>query len=128
MSQHPRYTAIKFEENMAELYESADLFICRAGAGMIAELSVTGVPSILIPLSGAPGNHQMANAEILAGKGGAEILMENQLNGESLVNIVSKYLSEPSSLKDMAENAKNEIHSQATSAIVDLMETNAVRQ
>ena len=43
---------------MACFYQAADVVVCRAGANTVAELAVVGVPSILVPLPGAPGDHQ----------------------------------------------------------------------
>ena len=64
-----------YEERMAAVYAAADLVVCRAGAMTVAELAVAGVPAVLVPLPGAPGDHQTANARVLeragAGGGGA---------------------------------------------------------
>ena len=53
---------VPYEERMDEVYGAADLVVCRAGAMTVAELAVAGVPSVLVPLPGAPGDHQTANA------------------------------------------------------------------
>ena len=44
-----------------------------AGAGTIAELTAVGVPAVLVPLPGAPSDHQTRNAQTLVagGRGGA---------------------------------------------------------
>jgi len=39
--------------------------VSRAG-GMTAELAATGMPAVLVPLPGAPGDHQTRNAEAFA--------------------------------------------------------------
>ena len=53
-------------------FERATLAVCRSGAGTIAELTVAGVPAVLVPLPGAPSDHQTRNAQTLerAGAGG----------------------------------------------------------
>src|SRR3546814_2682160 len=48
-------------ENMAERLAGAHLFIGRAGASTIAELTAVGRPAILIPLPIATDDHQAAN-------------------------------------------------------------------
>lgn len=50
-------------EDMNDAYESATLFVGRAGAASIAELSQFGVPSVLIPYPWAAGDHQKHNAQ-----------------------------------------------------------------
>ena len=54
------YRAVKYEADMPTVLRAADLVVCRAGATSVAELSALGVPSILVPLPGAPGDHQTA--------------------------------------------------------------------
>ena len=48
-------------ENMAERLADAHLFIGRAGASTIAELTAVGRPAILVPLPIATDDHQSAN-------------------------------------------------------------------
>ena len=59
---------------MAAVYAAADVVVCRAGAMTVAELAVAGVPSVLVPLPGAPGDHQTANARVLERAGAAVLL------------------------------------------------------
>ncbi len=61
-----------FEDRMELLLSAADVAVQRAGASTVAELTVAGLPAILVPLPGAPGDHQTANARRLAaaGRGG----------------------------------------------------------
>ncbi len=56
--------------DLAHLYAAADACISRAGAGSIAELSLLGIPSLLVPLRGVAQDHQAANAAIAAAMGG----------------------------------------------------------
>ena len=48
---------------MPDFYNAADVCVVRAGAMTVAELLVAGVPAILVPLPGAPRDHQTRNAE-----------------------------------------------------------------
>ena len=61
------------------VYAAADLVVCRAGAMTVAELAVAGVPSVLVPLPGAPGDHQTANARVLERAGAAVLLADRRL-------------------------------------------------
>jgi UDP-N-acetylglucosamine--N-acetylmuramyl-(pentapeptide) pyrophosphoryl-undecaprenol N-acetylglucosamine transferase len=63
-----------FVQDMAPLYGSADLAICRSGASVCAELAVFGVPGILVPYPLASDDHQRANAEHYAEGGGVKII------------------------------------------------------
>ena len=55
------YRLVPFEEHMEAIYTDATLVVSRSG-GMTAELTAVGMPAVLVPLPGAPGDHQTANA------------------------------------------------------------------
>ena len=77
------YRVIEFAE-MATWWAVADLAICRAGATTVAELTILSLPAILIPLPGAPGDHQGYNARALAAVGAATVLADAACTGERL--------------------------------------------
>ncbi len=64
---------VPFIDDMPAAFARADLVICRAGAGAVAELAAAGKPSILVPLPHAADQHQLRNAEAFqkAGRGAA---------------------------------------------------------
>ncbi|HEX3565061.1 MAG TPA: UDP-N-acetylglucosamine--N-acetylmuramyl-(pentapeptide) pyrophosphoryl-undecaprenol N-acetylglucosamine transferase, partial [Acidimicrobiales bacterium] len=68
------YRRVPYEDRMPLVYAAADIVVCRAGAMTVAELAVAGVPAILVPLPGAPGDHQSANARVLEQVGAAVLL------------------------------------------------------
>jgi UDP-N-acetylglucosamine--N-acetylmuramyl-(pentapeptide) pyrophosphoryl-undecaprenol N-acetylglucosamine transferase len=68
-----------FSDSMHVLYGAADLVICRAGAGTVAELIASARASILVPYPHAAGNHQMANALALEELGGAGIVAQHEM-------------------------------------------------
>ena len=71
-----------FSDRMDLVYAAADLAIARAGALTIAELVACGVPSILIPLPSAAGDHQRKNAREMAAAGVSVIIEESELEEE----------------------------------------------
>ncbi len=74
------YRLIRYEDHMDTLYANATVMLCRSG-GMTAELAVVGIPSILVPLPGAPGDHQTRNAEVFARVDAAVIVPDRELDG-----------------------------------------------
>ncbi|MCQ9208284.1 MAG: UDP-N-acetylglucosamine--N-acetylmuramyl-(pentapeptide) pyrophosphoryl-undecaprenol N-acetylglucosamine transferase, partial [Omnitrophica bacterium] len=72
-----------FLEEMADVYESADLMIGRAGAGTIFEAASFGLPCILIPHTHGT-KHQKDNALFLQRKGAALVLDEHNTSSEDL--------------------------------------------
>ncbi|PID29348.1 MAG: hypothetical protein CR982_03070 [Candidatus Cloacimonadota bacterium] len=70
------YLIHSYLENIDYYYKKSDLIISRAGAGTIAEIAVTQRPSILVPLSGAAGDHQVLNAMYLKSINAADVVFE----------------------------------------------------
>jgi len=54
----------------------ADVVVCRAGAGSLAETAAAGVPALVVPKSGLPGDHQVKNAEAMRAAGACLVLRE----------------------------------------------------
>ena len=88
-----RYRTVEYEDRMPELLVAADIAICRAGASTTAELAVAGVPSILVPLPGAPRDHQTANTAELVAAGGALLLADADLSADALDRLLTPLLN-----------------------------------
>ena len=73
-----------FSNEMGKIYNSVDFAIARAGALSLAELETKRIPSILVPLPSAAGNHQYHNAQELVEKKIAFLLEQKDLNPENL--------------------------------------------
>ena len=119
------YRRVAYEEDMASLYSAADVAVQRAGASTVAELALAGVPSVLVPLPGAPGDHQGANARAMAAAGGAVVVPDAELDGARLSSELEALLAEPARLAQMGEGARALARPHATAAVADLVEHNA---
>lgn len=74
-------------EELPHLFALADVMLSRAGANAIAEIVALNIPSLFIPLSAAASRgDQILNAEAMKKKGYCDVLMEEDLNCESLIN------------------------------------------
>ena len=100
-------------EDMNDAYGSADLFVSRAGAASIAELSQNAVPSILVPYPWAADDHQRHNAEAMVAKGAAVMVDDADLSGEKLAFLVAGLLSIPEALRAMSARASTDEHRHA---------------
>jgi undecaprenyldiphospho-muramoylpentapeptide beta-N-acetylglucosaminyltransferase len=98
---------VPYEERMATVYSAADLVVCRAGAMTVAELAAAGVPSVLVPLPGAPGDHQTANARVLEQAGGAVVLPDLDCDHPRLAAILDRLLADPAALDAMGRAARS---------------------
>jgi UDP-N-acetylglucosamine--N-acetylmuramyl-(pentapeptide) pyrophosphoryl-undecaprenol N-acetylglucosamine transferase len=75
---------LPFIEDMARRYAKADVVICRAGATTVAELAAVGIGSVLIPFPHAADDHQVDNARVLAERGAAEVIPQQEFTPERL--------------------------------------------
>lgn len=111
-----------FIDAMDEAYANADLVVCRAGATTIAELTVCGRPSILVPYPHAVDDHQSANARALATHGAALHLPERELTAERLIAEIDALTRDVTRLRDMAARARAVGQPDAAARIVDGLE------
>ena len=114
------YAAMPFCDDIAELLAEADLVIGRSGAGIVAELAVMGKPSLLVPLPGAPGDHQTANAKALGSA--AEVIPQSEFDGERLAIEIDRLARDPELVETMADAALTHARPAASSAVADLMQ------
>jgi UDP-N-acetylglucosamine--N-acetylmuramyl-(pentapeptide) pyrophosphoryl-undecaprenol N-acetylglucosamine transferase len=94
-----------FISDIGESYAWADLVICRAGAGTLAELTALGKPSILIPYPWAADSHQDANARELTEAGAAKCFSEKEIGAMRLAGEIQLLLENSKELLDMGEKA-----------------------
>lgn len=83
------------------------LVIGRSGASTVAELTVIGRPSILVPLPGSLDQDQAANAGFLEKLGGAIRILQGDFTPRRLATELSRLLAQPAHLTTMAANAKS---------------------
>jgi UDP-N-acetylglucosamine--N-acetylmuramyl-(pentapeptide) pyrophosphoryl-undecaprenol N-acetylglucosamine transferase len=97
--------ALPYLERMDLAYAVADLVVARAGATTVAELTVCGIPSVLVPYPYATDRHQEANARALQRAGGAAVILDDGIDGGDLIELVRWLLDEPERLRSMGERA-----------------------
>jgi UDP-N-acetylglucosamine--N-acetylmuramyl-(pentapeptide) pyrophosphoryl-undecaprenol N-acetylglucosamine transferase len=116
-----------FEDIPARMAE-AQLVISRAGASSVADISVIGRPSILIPFAAATADHQTANARGLVDANAAILIPESALDPASLSEQILAVLSTPGAAARMRENALAQGIPDATERLAALVEDLAERK
>jgi UDP-N-acetylglucosamine--N-acetylmuramyl-(pentapeptide) pyrophosphoryl-undecaprenol N-acetylglucosamine transferase len=119
------YQQVEYEQDMVSLYSAADVAVQRAGANTVAELALAGVPAVLVPLPGSPGDHQGANARLLASVGGAVVVPDEELDGARLAKELGMLLADPGRLASMGEAVKGLGRAGAAEAVAQLAEEHA---
>ncbi len=100
-------TSIQLKEyiyDMPLVMAACDLVLCRGGASTSAELTAIGKPAIVVPSPNVTANHQEKNARVLERQGGAVVMLERELEGNSLYTEAEKLLQNPKKLEEMHQN------------------------
>ncbi len=109
-------------EDMAERLADAHLFIGRAGASTIAELTAVGRPAILIPLPIATDDHQTANTREIVAAGGARAIKQERFSAAELAKQIQAMAQRPETLANAAHAAWNCGYPAAARDLADLVE------
>ncbi|KIC47024.1 UDP-diphospho-muramoylpentapeptide beta-N-acetylglucosaminyltransferase [Ruegeria sp. ANG-S4] len=117
-----------FFQDVPRRMSEAQLVISRSGASSVADISVIGRPSILIPFAAAAGDHQTANARGLVQAGGAIMIPENALDVSALTQQITAVLTNPEAAQNMAHAALAAGAPDATERLVALVEQLAQKE
>jgi len=114
-----RARVLPFINDMASEYAWADLIICRAGATTIAEVTATGKACLFIPFPYAVDDHQRKNAEALFNKSACFMLLEQDLTGERLAEMVTRLAGDRELVRRIGGLASSMARLDAAAIIVD---------
>jgi UDP-N-acetylglucosamine--N-acetylmuramyl-(pentapeptide) pyrophosphoryl-undecaprenol N-acetylglucosamine transferase len=110
-----------FFTDLPERMAAAHLVVARSGASTVAELSVIGRPSILVPFPHAIDQDQAANAAHLAAEGGAIIVAQPDFTPQWLATTLAAALADPAGLAQRAAAAKRSGIADAAERLADLL-------
>ena len=107
---------LPFIKRMDLAYAVSHIVISRAGALSISELTLAGIPSILVPSPNVSEDHQTKNAMSLVSKSAAILVKDDQT--EKLLSVAIELLKNKEQLTKISKNAKNLGKPNATNDIV----------
>lgn len=110
-------------EDMHERLAGAHLFIGRAGASTIAELTAVGRPAILVPLPIATDDHQAVNTREMVKAGGARMIRQEAFQPKELAKQIQAMAMNPQGLSKAAHCAFNCGRPDAAQDLADLVES-----
>jgi len=113
----------EFFQDVPRRMSEAQLIISRAGASSVADISVIGRPSILIPYAAATADHQTANARGLVEAEAAILIPEAALEPDTLTGQIGAVFSNPAAAVKMAHGALAAGRPDATERLVEMVET-----
>jgi len=111
-----------FFRDVPRRMSEAQMVISRAGASSIADISVIGRPSILIPYAAAAGDHQTANAKGLSQAGGAIVIPERKLAVDVVSEQIASVLTNPQGASQMAQASLGQGLPDAPLNLADMVE------
>ena len=96
---------VPFIKNMNDAYSMADVIVSRAGALALAELTLVGAPTILVPFPYAAEDHQTFNAKALSTKDAA-LLVTDKEAPEKLMPTLLQLAADPDRMTTLGANIK----------------------
>lgn len=109
-----------FSEELADIYQCADIIISRAGATTLAEILTLGKPAILIPLGKDQSRgDQIINAQTFTNLPQIRVVLEEHLNEKSLFTALSQLQNQTI---PFAKNAAIS-HSNATKNVINVLQS-----
>lgn len=119
---------LPFFDDVPRRMSEAQLVISRAGASSVADISIIGRPSILIPFAAATGDHQSANARGLVEAGATIMVPESAAAVESLKDQIETILTNPEGAVQMARAALSLGRPEAAEALAGIVEDLAAKE
>jgi UDP-N-acetylglucosamine--N-acetylmuramyl-(pentapeptide) pyrophosphoryl-undecaprenol N-acetylglucosamine transferase len=110
-----------FFPDMPARIAACHFVVARSGASTVAELSVIGRPSILVPLPQSLDGDQAANAQTLEQLGAAQVIPQPDFTPRRLAAELSARLADPSGLAAAAAAAKGAGIPDAAERLADLV-------
>ncbi|HEY8393955.1 MAG TPA: undecaprenyldiphospho-muramoylpentapeptide beta-N-acetylglucosaminyltransferase [Thermaerobacter sp.] len=114
-----RVRLFPYLDDMAAAYAVADLYVGRAGATTLAEVTARGLPAVLVPSPNVAHNEQDHNARVLERAGAARVIPDAELTGRRLVETVLALLADREGLRRMASASRGLGRPGALADIVD---------
>ena len=106
-------------DDIDKAYAVSDLIVTSSGAITLAELSFLGKASILVPKAYTTENHQEHNARAFEKNGASKVILEKDLNSDTLFDQINEILSDDNLLNELSENFKKMSYPTACKDIVD---------
>lgn len=121
LKRNPHFVVKPYIHDMIEVLRHTSTIISRSGATTIAEITVLGIPSILIPSPNVTEDHQTKNAMSLVNNQAAILLKEDDLNGESLLKQIDYLMNNQAVRETMGERALELGEPYATDQLIQVM-------
>lgn len=120
---HARYALYPYlTSEMPDALAACDIALCRSGAATLAELSIVGRPSVLVPLPpGFTGSPQAVNATMFQRAGAAEMMLDRDITPNRAVELLMPLLGDANRRVQMSVAARKLGRPDAAHTLADLV-------
>lgn len=118
----------EYVEDMGDLMAAADLVVSRAGATTLAEISVLGKASVLVPYPYATDDHQTRNAEPFVRAGASVVVSDSELDAPVFADTLVRLLADAGSRATMESAAATLGRPNAAAAVLGVLQAAAGRR
>jgi len=120
-SEYPENVHFAAYIDQVALLPQVDLIVTRGGATTAAEISVYGVPAIIIPSPYVPNNHQEVNAQALVDHHAAVLKREKELDADDFIRTLDELMTSRETRQKMSAAAKSVSYPNSAQDIIALM-------
>lgn len=117
------YRVVEFVEDMTEAYAVADLALCRGGASTWAEITVVGLPAIIVPYPYHRDRQQERHARVAERHDAAVVLQDAATTADSIAAIAGPLLLDTARLNEMGLRAKQLGRPDAAERLAEVVRT-----
>lgn len=114
------YRPVGYVDEMGDAYAAAQVMLGRSGAGTVMETAMVGLPTIFVPLPHGNGE-QARNATFLIEAGAGVLLLDADLDAETVVAEVTGLLDDPARLAEMSAQCRRLVPADASAALARLV-------
>lgn len=116
-----RALVFPFINNIEDAYAAVDFVIARSGATTLAEITVRGLPSVLVPFPDATGKHQELNAQWLSEQRAAVVVKEGSNAVKELTKAFARQISDQDWRRSMAQSSAGLGNPDATRNVINCL-------
>lgn len=103
---NPRHVILEYVDDIWRYIAAADVIVSRAGAGSLFDLAAVGRAAVLIPFPHATGDHQLHNARYFTERGAAELLLDAEVDADTLRDRTEELLDDDARRERLAARMK----------------------
>lgn len=122
---YPEYESDKnliikpYFDDMVTVLKASDIAISRSGSLSISEICASGIAPIYVPYPYAAADHQRKNAKYIVEKGAGLYIEDSEISEGTLIETVSKLVSDNEYLKNLQSKSLSMAHFDGTEKIVE---------